>query len=81
MWAYGWNPSVCGPNDFCVRIEKGQIALDPAWYIWERHQRSGRPNAFELYDPATGTGVGLSYCFNGYLAVYNRGIDPKCPTQ
>jgi len=80
IWAYGWNPSICGPNDLCTRIKKGQIAIDPAWYVWERHQRSNNANSLVTYDPATGAGHSLTYCFNGFVALDVRGTDPKCGT-
>lgn len=78
VWAFGWNPSVCGPNDLCSRIKKGQIALDPAWYVWERHQRSNNPNSLVNYDMATGAGHSMTYCFNGFIALDQRALDPKC---
>jgi len=78
IWAYSWNPSICGANDLCTRIKKGQIAVDPAWYVWERHQRSNNPNSLVTYDPATGAGHSLTYCFNGFVALDVRSIDPKC---
>lgn len=78
VWAFSWNPSVCGPNDLCTRIRKGQIALDPAWYVWERHQRSSNQNSLVPYEDATGAGHSMTYCFNGFLALDARGIDPKC---
>lgn len=78
VWAFGWNPSVCGPNDLCTRIRKGQIALDPAWYVWERHQRSSNPNSLVNYDATTGAGHSMTYCFNGFIALDQRSLDPKC---
>ena len=78
LWAFGWKPSVCGPNDLCSRIKKGQIALDPAWYVWERHQRSNNANSLVNYDATTGAGHALTYCFNGFLALDARALDPKC---
>lgn len=78
VWAYGWAPAVCGPNDLCTRIKKGQIALDPAWYVWERHQRSNNANSLVTYDANTGAGHSMTYCFNGYLAIDARVTDPKC---
>lgn len=78
VWAYGWNPSVCGPNDLCARIGKGQIALDPAYYVWERHHRLQAVNSLVDYDPESGAGHALDYCFNGYLALDVRAVQPLC---
>ena len=80
-WAMAWLPSICGPNDFCTRINKGQIAIDPAWYVWERHQRSNNANSLTTYDAATGAGFSLDYCFNGFAAHDVRTTEPKCASQ
>ncbi len=78
IWAYYWKPQFGGPNDFHTRIKKGEIALDPAWYVWQRHQRSNNPNSLVTYEPATGAGHSLTYCFNGFVALDVRSVDPKC---
>jgi hypothetical protein len=78
VWSWGWNPSVSSGNELVDAIKRGQFAIDPAWYVWERHHRANRPNSLVDYVPATGAGFAVSYCFNGYANIDVRTIDPKC---
>jgi hypothetical protein len=77
-WSWGWNPSSSTGTELVDAIVRGQIALDPAHYVWERHRRSTKPSSLSDYDPNTGSGFSLDYCFNGFLAIDARGTDAKC---
>ncbi len=78
-WAMGWSPSNQSFGfDAGSPTTKGQVAIDPAWYVWERHHRSSNANSLTTYDPASGAGHSLDYCFNGFVALDVRTTDPKC---
>ncbi len=78
-WAWGWNPanSSAGQSGF-ARIVRGQIAIDPAWYVWERHHSSSTDNGLVEYVEETGVGFSTDYCFNGFANIDNRATDTLC---
>jgi len=78
FWAWEWDPASSGPNDLIDAVTQGQMALDPAFYVWERHHRAGKANGLTDYVEATGVGYSLDYCFNGYAVLDVRTTDPKC---
>jgi hypothetical protein len=77
-WSWGWSPSVSSGTELVDAIVRGQVALDPAYYLWERHHRSTKVNSLTDYDPTSGAGFALNYCFNGFLAIDARKTDAKC---
>lgn len=86
VWAWEWDPATGGgvaPGGTFLAdgISQGEIALDPAQYVWERHHRSGKANGLVDYVEATNSGWSRDYCFNGFLNIDNRTTDPKCAAQ
>jgi len=80
FWAWEWDPSSSGANDLIDDITQGQITLDPARYVWERHHRVSSANSLVEYNAETGAGWSQDYCFNGFVNVDVRSTDPKCTT-
>ncbi|MFO0747034.1 MAG: Ig-like domain-containing protein [Myxococcota bacterium] len=83
VWAWKWNPAAGGGSGgggtfLADAIEPGELALDPAYYVWERHHRSGKTNGIVDYVEASNTGFSRDYCFNGFLNIDLRKTDPKC---
>lgn len=80
LWAWGWSPAVgSGSNINASRIVRGQLAIDPAWYVWERHNSTVNDNYLVAYNPETGDGTFSStYCFNGIAGLDARQSDPAC---
>lgn len=79
LWAWGWSPAVgSGPNINASRIVRGQLAIDPAWYVWERHSSTVNDNGLVAYDAETGDGYSVTYCFNGIVGQDARQSDPAC---
>ncbi|MFT7580602.1 MAG: hypothetical protein ACI9MR_002273 [Myxococcota bacterium] len=79
LWTWGYVPG----DGSCVlgswnRISRGQMALDPAWYVWERHTRDSATNGLVEYDAQAKTGFSVDYCFNAFVGQDNRTTDPAC---
>lgn len=74
-WSWGWLPA---GGEVTFEIGRGMSGLDPAWYVWRRHHRANSPNSLVDYDPQTGAGFSLVYCFNGYLNTDIRTTEPAC---
>ena len=79
IWAWHWNPGTGSTADGAAfRIVRGEMGLDPAWYVWERHSSTVNANSLVAYDPATGAGFSTDYCFNGFVNIDVRTTDAKC---
>lgn len=70
-WAWQWQATTYG--DFYVyQFPRGTWFLDPAWFFMKRH----RLNADWNWD--TKEGYSPDYCFNPYLLIDQRQLDPAC---
>jgi len=82
IWAWSWNPAVgigVGAGFF---KNKGSFGLDPAWYFWSRHNPEARPESpLQLWTETNLDGFGTNYCFNLFLSIDKRTLDPKCTAQ
>jgi len=79
MWAWHWNPGTGSTADGAAfRVVRGEMGLDPAWYVWERHSSTVNSNSLVAYDEATGAGFSTDYCFNGFANIDVRTTDAKC---
>ncbi len=69
-WAWEWSTN---PFNFDLySLPRGNYFLDPAWFFLKRH----RLNADWNWD--TKEGYSTDYCFNPYLLIDQRKIDPAC---
>jgi len=66
-WAWKWAPS----GDY-YDMPRGVYFLDPAYFFAKRHYLS------TLWNPGTKMGFSLDYCFNQYLLIDQRELDPEC---
>jgi hypothetical protein len=74
-WAWRFNPASGGGF---AGIEQGWIGVDPAWYVWSRHWSVDQDTVIIDYDPSSGAGFAVEYCFNPYLDIDVRTTDLKC---
>lgn len=76
LWAWGW-----APNNVPTKpdgMTRGQMGIDPAWYLWERHKSSLKANGLVEYSEADGSGFSIDYCFNGVANIDVRVTDAHC---
>lgn len=79
MWSWGWSPAVGSGADITFsRVTRGQMAIDPAWYVWERHTSSLHDNGLATYNETDGSGFSTDYCFNGFANIDVRVTDAHC---
>jgi len=87
IWAWKWAPGSGGGTGIggtflADGIVKGELAMDPAFYVWARHHRASKVNGITDYVPAAGSvpasGFALDYCFDGYLNIDVRTTNPAC---
>ena len=74
-WAWQWQATVydIGGQPFYVyQMPRGTYFLDPAFFFLKRHRLEANWN----WD--TKTGYSLDYCFNPYLLIDQRALDPAC---
>jgi len=76
LWAWDWKPNNVPSKP--EAIEQGQMAIDPAWYVWERHKSSLNDNGLVTYNESDGTGFSTDYCFNGIANIDVRTTDSHC---
>jgi len=77
-WAWKWQTTVFdigGEPFYQVELPKGTYFIDPAYFFMKRHRLTAD------FNPATKTGYSLDYCFNPYLLIDQRNIDPDCRAQ
>lgn len=76
-WAWKWLP---GNGEAYYNINRGAMVLDPAVFFALRHGNS-ESNPWPEWDPSTGAGWSLDYCFNPYFNLDFRDIDPECSAE
>lgn len=70
-WAWQWQATTF--DDFYVyQMPRGAYFLDPAYFFMKRHRLQANWN----WDKKEG--YSLDYCFNPYLLIDQRNIDPAC---
>ncbi len=77
VWAWTWNPAN-GPGAGFFK-NRGAFGLDPAWYFWTRHNPNNLESSpLKAWNAEAKTGFGINYCFNMFLNVDRRTVDPDC---
>jgi hypothetical protein len=78
-WGYSVSSGSCDTAKANV-ITRGQMAIDPAWYVWERHTKASAPdgNGIQMFDIDDNTGFSVDYCFNALIGVDTRTTDVNC---
>lgn len=71
-WAWTWAAATLNMDFYVYKMPRGAIYLDPAYFFANRHRIS------TLWNPQTKMGFSLDYCFNPYLLVDQRELDPEC---
>ena len=77
-WAWKWQTTalpINGQPFYQVDLPKGTYFIDPAYFFMKRHRLTADFNS------ATKTGYSLDYCFNPYLLIDQRYIDPDCRVE
>lgn len=82
MWTVGYNPgSGMAADPPKERFSAGELGIDPAWYLWERHHSTVRDNSLIEFNESTGLGYSVDYCFNGVAGIDRRAVDVACQAQ
>lgn len=83
VWGWRWKPSSTpisgswGVGGFM--LETGAIGLDPAHYFFQRHNTENQAtNPLKPWDATAKTGFATNYCFNMFLNIDRRAVDPDC---
>lgn len=71
-WAWTWAAATINMDFYVYEMPRGAIFLDPAYFFANRHRLS------TLWNPQTKMGFSMDYCFNPYLLVDQRELDPEC---
>ncbi|NOZ00874.1 MAG: Ig-like domain-containing protein [Deltaproteobacteria bacterium] len=71
-WAWKWAAATIDLNFFVYKMPRGTVFLDPAYFFAKRHRLS------TLWNPTTKMGFSTDYCYNQYLLVDQRKLDPEC---
>lgn len=70
-WAWTWQATTFG-DFFVYQMPRGTCFLDPAFFFMKRHRLTANWN----WD--TKEGYSGDYCFNPYLLIDQRQVDPAC---
>ena len=71
-WAWIWSAATLDLDFYVYKMPRGAVYLDPAFFFAKRHRLS------TIWNPQTKLGYSMDYCFNPYLLVDQRELDPEC---